>query len=182
MVYFMARWSDRLGYRRENSWITGLCYTSVALMCIGATIARRPLLPNQVFKRLQYLGISRIRPRLYRAGEQTRARHTTTAHNRQNFLPNTRGVRHANLIAVPRDNEETGSDNITLGCINARSVENKEDDISELISETTFTFCPSVKNGCHQRRRITSRRRALHQKDINCWTSQDRMEREVEWQ
>ena len=103
----------------------GLCYTSGALMCIGATIARRPLLPNQVFKRLQYLGISRIRPRLYRAGKQTRSRHiTTTVHNRQNFLPNTTGVSHANLIAVPRDNAETGSDNITLGCINARSVKN----------------------------------------------------------
>ena len=120
-------------FSHHLDWIRGISYTTSTLISIGATIVSRPRLPQQVFKRLQYLGISKIRQRLSRGGKQTRARHIPTV-NYDNFrkIHETRGVNFTNLTAIPLT-EETSPKQITLGSMNARSVKNKEDDINELI-------------------------------------------------
>ena len=118
--------------------IRRITYTTSALMSIGARVVRRPLLPQHLFKSIQSLGISRIRPRFSRGGKREKQRHITAVHrptfNRFEEHKQTLGVNFSNLIKIPLANE-TSSENLTIGSINARSVKNKEQDVSELVEE-----------------------------------------------
>ena len=114
-----------------------ITYSTSILLNIGAKI-KRPILPTLLFKRLQYLQISRIMPRMCRGGKQTRERHIITTHrNRPSQPAITRGVNISNLKPIaPSCN--IPEKYITIGCINTRSVKNKEDDVVEAITDNNI--------------------------------------------
>jgi len=137
----------QLGHYLTMGWLNRISYSGQALIGIGETIPKRPLLTSKLFNILQYLGISRIRPRLCRGGKSNRPKiiKTITNHREDKYRPIisrseipgiSRGVNNDNLISVKLSNEHTDDKKkVTIGQLNARSVKNKCFEITNLLLE-----------------------------------------------
>ena len=98
---------------------------------------------SKLFNILQYLGISRIRPRLCRGGKSNRPKiiKTITNHREDKYRPIRNGVNKSNLIAIVKISEYSKcstASQLTIGLLNCQSVRNKCDIIVDYLLDNKF--------------------------------------------